>query len=61
MLKNLECNLALTIRAKREVLEIGFVNLSVRHTDTDKSASILSVSFRRSSLRFDPICDRADN
>lgn len=42
-------------------VEIVYVNLSVRHTDTDKSASILSVSFRRSSHTLDPICDRADN
>ena len=42
-------------------VEIVYVNLSVRLTDTDKSVSLLSVSFRRSTLRFDPICDRADN
>ena len=33
------------LRAKREAFEIVLVNLSVRHTDTDKSASLLSVSF----------------
>ena len=33
------------LRAKREAFEIAIANLSVRHTDTDKSASILSVSF----------------
>ena len=33
------------LRAKREAFEIAIANLSVRHTDTDKSASLLSVSF----------------
>ena len=49
------------IRAKRVVLEIVFDNLGVRHTDTDKSASLLSVSFWRSSHSLDPHCVRAKN
>ena len=47
--------------AERGAGEIGFVNLSVRHTDTDKSARLLSVSFSRSSHTLDPHVVRAKN